>query len=37
MNRKITAGILLWYIMGGDGVWQGQNAHPGEAQMMRTF
>jgi uncharacterized protein len=37
MNREITARILLWYIMAGDGVWQGQEVHPQEAQLMRTF
>jgi uncharacterized protein len=37
MNQKITARILLWYIMAGDGVWQGQGAHPQEAQLLRTF
>ncbi len=37
MNREITAGILLWYIMEGDGTWRGQGAHPGEMQLMRSF
>jgi uncharacterized protein len=37
MNQEITARILLWYIMAGDGVWQGQGAHPQEAQLLRTF
>jgi len=37
MNREITARILLWYIMAGEGVWRGQEAHPQEAQLMRTF
>lgn len=37
MNRQITARILLWYIMVGDGVWRGQGAHPQEAQLLRTF
>jgi len=37
MNREITARILLWYIMAGDGVWQGQGAHPQEAQLLRMF
>ena len=37
MNREITARILLWYIMAGDGVWQGQEVHPQEAQLLRTF
>lgn len=37
MNREITARILLWYIMAGDGVWRGQGAHPQEAQLLRTF
>jgi uncharacterized protein len=37
MNRRITAGILLWYIMNGDGVWRGQGWHPQGAQLMRTF
>jgi hypothetical protein len=37
MNRETTARILLWYIMAGDGVWQGQGLHPQEMQLMRTF
>ena len=37
MNRAITARILLWYIMNGDGVWRGQGAHPQEEQLLRTF
>ena len=37
MNREITARILLWYIMAGDGVWQGQGVHPQEEQLLRTF
>jgi hypothetical protein len=37
MNREITARILLWYIMNGDGVWQGQGLHPQAAQVMRAF
>lgn len=37
MNREITARILLWYVMAGDGLWQGQGAHPQEAQLLRTF
>ena len=37
MNREITARILLWYIMAGDGVWRGQGAHPQEAQLLRAF
>jgi uncharacterized protein len=37
MNREITARILLWYIMAGDGLWQGQGAHPQTAQLLRTF
>ncbi|MBC8450505.1 MAG: radical SAM protein [Chloroflexi bacterium] len=37
MNREITARILLWYIMAGDGIWRGQGAHPQEAQLLRTF
>jgi uncharacterized protein len=37
MNREITARILLWYISAGDGVWQGQGAHPQEVQLLRTF
>jgi uncharacterized protein len=37
MNREITARILLWYIMTGDGVWRGQGVHPQEAQLLRTF
>jgi len=37
INREITAHILLWYIMAGDGVWQGQGSHPQEAQLLRAF
>lgn len=37
MNREITARILLWYIMAGDGVWQGQGMHPQETQLLRAF
>jgi uncharacterized protein len=37
MNREITARMLLWYIMAGDGVWQGREAHPQEKQLLRTF
>jgi uncharacterized protein len=37
MNREITARILLWYIMAGDGIWRGQGMHPQEAQLLRTF
>jgi len=37
MNREITARILLWYIMAGDGVWRGGKVHPQEAQLLRTF
>jgi uncharacterized protein len=37
MNREITARILLWYIMAGDGLWRGQGAHPQEAQLLRAF
>jgi uncharacterized protein len=37
MNRAITARMLLWYIMNGDGVWQGQGLHPQAAQLMRAF
>lgn len=37
MNREITARILLWYIMAGDGIWRGQGAHPQEAQLLRAF
>ena len=37
MNREITARILLWYIMAGDGVWRGQGLHPQEMQLMRAF
>jgi len=37
MNREITARILLWYIMAGDGVWRGQGAHPQGKQLLRTF
>jgi uncharacterized protein len=37
MNREITARILLWYIMRGDGVWRGQGASRREKQLMREF
>jgi uncharacterized protein len=37
LNREITARIMLWYIMAGDGVWQGQGMHPQESQLLRTF
>jgi uncharacterized protein len=37
MNQEITARILLWYIMAGDGVWMGQGMHPQEEQLLRTF
>jgi uncharacterized protein len=37
MNREITARILLWYIMAGDGVWRGRGVHPQEAQLFRAF
>jgi uncharacterized protein len=37
MNREITARILLWYIMAGDGVWRGQGVHPQSAQLLRSF
>jgi uncharacterized protein len=37
MNREITARLLLWYIMQGDGVWRGQGGHPQGAQQLRTF
>jgi len=37
INREITARILLWYIMAGDGVWRGGDVHPQEAQLLRTF
>ena len=37
MNREITARILLWYIMAGDGVWRGQGVHPQATQLLRTF
>jgi uncharacterized protein len=37
MNREITARILLWYIMNGDGIWQGQGLHPQAARLMRAF
>jgi uncharacterized protein len=37
MNREITARILLWYIMAGDGVWRGQGVNPQEAQLLRAF
>lgn len=37
INREITARILLWYIMDGDGVWQGQKACPPEPQPPQTF
>ena len=37
MNREITARLLLWHIMAGDGVWQGQGTHPQEEQLFRAF
>jgi uncharacterized protein len=37
MNQEITARILLWYIMRGDGIWQGQGTDRHEAQLMRQF
>lgn len=37
MNREITARILLWYIMAGDGVWRGQGGHRLERRLMRAF
>jgi uncharacterized protein len=37
MNREITARMLLWYIREGNGLWQGQGAHPLEAQLERAF
>lgn len=37
MNKEISARILLWYIMDGDGVWQGQEVHPQEEQLVQNF
>ena len=37
MNREITARLLLWYIMAGDGVWRGHQPHPQELHLLRTF
>ena len=37
MNRKITARILLWYIMNGNGVWQGQDLSSPTTEMWQTF
>lgn len=37
MNREITARILLWYIMAGDGVWRGQDINPQETQLLQAF
>jgi hypothetical protein len=37
MNKEISARILLWYIMDGDGVWRGQQVHPQEEQLVRNF
>jgi uncharacterized protein len=37
VNREITARILLWYIMAGDGLWRGQGMHPQDSGLMRTF
>jgi hypothetical protein len=37
MSREITARILLWYIMAGDGVWRGQGRHPQERRLMKAF
>jgi uncharacterized protein len=37
MNQEITARMLLWYIVAGDGVWRGQDAHAQEARLWQTF
>ena len=37
MNRAITARLLLWYIMAGDGIWRGRQPHPQEIQLLRAF
>jgi uncharacterized protein len=37
MNREITARILLWYIMQGDGMWRGQVEQRQVAHLMRQF
>ena len=37
MNREITARLLLWYIMAGDGVWRGQGANAHQARLLRAF
>lgn len=37
INQQITARLLLWYIMAGNGVWRGQGLHPQETQLLRSF
>ncbi|MBN1936026.1 MAG: radical SAM protein [Anaerolineae bacterium] len=37
INREITARILLWYIMAGNGVWLGQEVSPQMMQLMQMF
>jgi uncharacterized protein len=37
VNQQITIQTLLWYIMAGDGVWQGRDEHPQEKQLMEAF
>ena len=37
MNREITAHMLMWYVMHGDGLWQGQGNHPQQRELMDTF
>ncbi len=37
INREITAGMLLRYIMAGDGVWRGQDIYAQEAHLIKTF
>lgn len=37
INQQITARLLLWYIMAGNGVWRGQGLHPQETQLLRAF
>jgi len=37
MNKEISARILLWYIMDGDGLWQGRKVHPREKQLAKSF
>lgn len=37
INREITKQMLLWYMMAGDGVWQGQQPSPQELRLLSSF